>query len=50
MAEEEITLDNFNLVSGADYAARGYPHSIWTQLRRDDPVSWYEQTLSLIHI
>ena len=44
MAEEEITLDNFNLVSGADYAARGYPHSIWTQLRRDDPVSWYEQT------
>jgi len=33
----------FNLVHPDDYAARGYPHEIWTRMRREDPVSWYEQ-------
>ena len=42
MPGEAITLENFNLVSGPDYAAHGYPHSIWRELRRRDPVHWYD--------
>ncbi|MFQ5415710.1 MAG: cytochrome P450 [Myxococcota bacterium] len=33
----------FNLLDPDDYAAHGYPHHIWTEMRRDDPVSWCEQ-------
>jgi cholest-4-en-3-one 26-monooxygenase len=33
----------FRLVHPDDYADHGYPHSIWTRLRREDPVHWYEQ-------
>ncbi|MDG2303361.1 MAG: cytochrome P450 [Candidatus Binatia bacterium] len=43
MFDDTLTRENFNLVSGPDYAAKGYPHSIWTQLRKDDPIHWYEQ-------
>ena len=42
MSSDTITRENFNLISGPDYAAMGYPHSIWTDLRREDPVHWYE--------
>ncbi len=34
----------FNLVGPADYAAHGYPHEIWTKLRKDDPVHWWTET------
>ena len=30
--------DGFELVDAQSYAARGYPHAIWTQLRRESPV------------
>ena len=43
MSNDLSAFEDFNLVSGADYASRGYPHPIWTQMRRDDPVHWYEQ-------
>jgi cholest-4-en-3-one 26-monooxygenase len=41
---QEVTLDTFNLVHPAHYAALGYPHEIWTRLRREDPVHWWERT------
>ena len=41
---EAINYDDFNLVHPAHYADRGYPHDIWTRLRRESPVHWWEQT------
>lgn len=35
---------NFNLVHPAHYAEHGYPHEIWTRLRREDPVHWFDKT------
>ena len=32
-----------NLVHPRLYAEHGYPHEIWTRLRREDPVHWIEQ-------
>jgi cytochrome P450 len=33
-----------NIVSGDEYAAHGYPHDVWTWLRREDPVHWWDRT------
>ena len=33
-----------SLVHPDDYADRGYPHDVWTRLRREDPVHWYDRT------
>jgi len=33
-----------NIVDPAVYAAEGYPHDIWTRLRREDPVCWWDAT------
>jgi cholest-4-en-3-one 26-monooxygenase len=38
MAAEARPIERFNLVHPVDYAAHGYPHDIWTRLRREDPV------------
>ncbi len=35
---------NFNLVHPNHYAEHGYPHEIWTRLRREDPVHWFDKT------
>jgi cytochrome P450 len=35
---------DFHLVHPDHYAAHGYPHSIWTRLRREDPVHWWDRT------
>jgi cytochrome P450 len=42
MASSDI--ESFNLVDPADYAAHGYPHHIWTRLRKEDPVHWWDKT------
>ena len=34
----------FNLIHPDDYAAYGYPHPVWTRLRREDPVHWFDRT------
>jgi len=47
MSQPPLTLENFNLVHPAHYAALGYPHEIWTRLRREDPVHWWERTEGL---
>jgi len=35
---------DFNLVHPAHYAEHGYPHDLWTKLRREDPVHWFDKT------
>ncbi len=35
---------DFNLVHPGHYAAHGYPHDIWTRLRHEDPVHWFDRT------
>ncbi len=44
MAGDGSPWDQFNLVHPDDYAAHGYPHEIWTRLRREDPVHWWDKT------
>ncbi len=39
--------NDFNMVLGSDYAARGYPHEMWTKMRAEDPVYWYDKTNGL---
>jgi cholest-4-en-3-one 26-monooxygenase len=40
---EAVPLEPRSLVEPADYANYGYPHDIWTRLRAEEPVSWWEQ-------
>ena len=35
--------DDFNIVHPGHYAEHGYPHDIWTRLRAESPVHWWEQ-------
>jgi len=35
---------DFHLAHPDHYAARGYPHDVWTRLRREDPVHWFDHT------
>jgi cytochrome P450 len=43
MAAPSVASD-FHLVHPDHYAARGYPHDVWTRLRREDPVHWFDRT------
>ena len=40
--------DAQRLVDADSYAANGYPHEIWTQLRRERPVAWVEILAGLV--
>ena len=44
MAAAASTPETFNVIHPDDYARHGYPHSIWTRLRREDPVHWWDRT------
>jgi len=44
MAAAATIPETFNLIHPDDYARHGYPHSIWTRLRREDPVHWWDRT------
>ncbi len=44
MTTPEVLKSNFNIVNPVDYATWGYPHDVWTQLRHEDPVHWWDQT------
>ncbi len=39
-----LSLETFNIVHPDHYAELGYPHEIWTRLRREDPVHLWEKT------
>jgi cytochrome P450 len=47
MSADAAPWDQFNLVDPHHYAAHGYPHDIWTRLRREDPVHWWEQPVGI---
>ncbi len=36
--------DDFNIIHPDGYAEWGYPHHVWTRLRAEDPVHWWDQT------
>jgi hypothetical protein len=36
--------ESFHLIHPNDYFAHGYPHPVWTRLRREDPVHWFDRT------
>ena len=44
MAAAASAPETFNVIHPDDYARHGYPHSIWTRLRREDPVHWWDRT------
>jgi cytochrome P450 len=44
MAAAPATPESFNIIHPDDYARHGYPHAIWTRLRREDPVHWWDRT------
>jgi len=44
MASDAVADDWPNIIHPDEYAARGYPHEVWTQLRREDPVHWWDRT------
>src|ERR1051325_10542766 len=33
---------SFAIIDPAHYAAHGYPHEVWSRLRSEEPVSWWE--------
>ena len=43
MSSAAVSNEEFNLVHPAHYAERGYPHEIWTRLRRESPVHRWQQ-------
>jgi hypothetical protein len=44
MANQVTPKPDFNIIDPDDYAAHGYPHHIWTRLRKEDPVHWWDRT------
>jgi cytochrome P450 len=43
MSIQAIANDPFNIVHPEDYARSGYPHHIWTRMRAEEPVYWWER-------
>ncbi len=43
MPSDATHLDGFHLIHPKAYAAHGYPHEIWTRMRKEDPVCRVEQ-------
>ncbi len=44
MSSDAVAPPDFNLVHPDHYAKYGYPHDIWTRLRKEDPVHWFDKT------
>jgi cytochrome P450 len=39
--------DDFNIIHPDGYAEWGYPHHVWTRLRKEDPIHWWDRTNGL---
>ena len=39
--------EDFNIIHPDAYAEYGYPHHVWTRLRAEDPVHWWDRTEGL---
>ena len=44
MATAAMDFGDYNIVHPRDYAEHGYPHDIWTWMRANDPVYWWDKT------
>ena len=44
MTTDAAVFENFHLVHPDHYAEHGYPHPVWTRLRREDPVHYFDRT------
>ena len=44
---QALKIETRSLVDPVDYANHGYPHDIWTRLRAEEPVSWWEQKVGV---
>ena len=40
----DITLDRTGLIDPERYGREGYPHEVWTWLRREDPIRYFDDT------
>ena len=47
MAGDAPPFGDFNIVHPGHYAARGYPHEVWTWMRKEDPVHRWERTAGI---
>ncbi len=47
MAATAAILEKFNIIHPDDYVAHGYPHDVWTWMRREEPVYWWDRTEGL---
>jgi cytochrome P450 len=44
MASAAPSWNGVNIVDSDVYAKQGYPHDIWTWMRREEPVFWWDRT------
>ena len=47
MATPSLSFDDIHVLHPEHYAHNGYPHDAWTQMRREDPVYWWDKTEGL---
>ena len=41
---QDAAPEDFNIIHPDDYQQHGYPHHVWTRLRAEDPVHWWDRT------
>lgn len=44
MTRAPMPQPDFNLVHPSHYAEQGYPHDLWTWMRREEPVFWFDRS------
>ena len=39
-----LALDDLEFIDPGQFARDGYPHDVWTRLRAEDPIHWYDRS------
>ena len=39
-----LDLDQLDFIEPDGYVARGYPHDVWTRMRAEAPVYWFDRS------
>ena len=47
MATPSLSFGDIHVLHPEHYSHNGYPHDAWTQMRREDPVYWWDKTEGL---
>ena len=47
MATPSLSFGDIHVLHPEHYSNNGYPHDAWTQMRREDPVYWWDKTEGL---